>query len=238
MGRQLTTLILIATAAAVTLPAQEVLAPTPEQVGSTRGENVGDYNITDSFEFGYRFATVFGNDGLYRSDINYGNGLRLLGSTLTIDSKDGHGRLFDELLLTTMGLGRDPYESVVLRIRKNRLYRYDMNWRENQFFDPGVVISGGEHLMNTTRLLQDHDLTLLPDNRVATFDLGYSRNTLTGPALTSAQEFDTSSVAFPVFSNIRQQYNDFRAGRRSISRALPSSCAGPGSSSNRTRWIA
>jgi hypothetical protein len=212
MGRQLTTLILIATAAAVTLPAQEVLAPTPEQVGSTRGENVGDYNITDSFEFGYRFATVFGNDGLYRSDIDYGNGLRLLGSTLTIDSKDGHGRLFDELLLTTIGLGRDPYESVVLRIRKNRLYRYDMNWRENQFFDPGVVISGGEHLMNTTRLLQDHDLTLLPDNRVVTFDLGYSRNTLTGPALTSAQEFDTSSVAFPAFSNIRQQYNDFRAG--------------------------
>ena len=132
------------TAAALTLSAQDVLAPTPEQVGSTRGENVGDYNITDSFEFGYRFATVFGNDGLYRSDVNYGNGLRLLGSNLTIDSKDGHGRLFDEVLLTTMGLGRDPYESVVLRIRKNRLYRYDMTWRENQYLNPGVVISGGD----------------------------------------------------------------------------------------------
>jgi hypothetical protein len=198
--------------AAGLLPAQQVLAPTPEQVGSTRGQDVGDYNITNSFEFGYRFATVFGNDGLFRSDINFGNGLRVLGSSLTVDSKDGHGRYFDELLLTTMGLGNDPYESVMLRIRKNRLYRYDMMWRENQFYDPGVVISGGEHLMNTTRLLQDHDLTILPDNRIVQFDLGYSRNTLTGPGLTSAEEFDTSSTAFPAFTNIRQQYNDYRAG--------------------------
>ncbi len=212
MRQRTPSLILIAIAAAGLLPAQQVLAPTGEQVGSARGQDVGDYNITNSFEFGYRFSSVAGNDGLYRSDINFGNGLRLLGSTLTVDSKDGHGRFFDELLLTTQGLGNDPYESVMLRIRKNRLYRYDMTWRENQFFDPGVVISGGEHLMNTTRLLQDHDLTLLPDNKIAQFDLGYSRNTITGPALTSAQEFDTNSVAFPVFSNIRQQYNDFRAG--------------------------
>jgi hypothetical protein len=212
MRRRIPTLILLAITGAATLPAQQVMAPSAEQVGSVRGEDLGTYNITDSFELGYRFASVFGNDGLYRSDINFGNGLRLLGSTLTIDSKDGHGKYFDELLLTTTGLGNDPYESVMLRIRKNRLYRYDMTWRENQFFDPGVVISGGEHLMNTTRLLQDHDLTILPDNRRVQFDVGYSRNTITGPALSSAQEFDTNSVAFPVYSDIRQQYNDFRAG--------------------------
>jgi hypothetical protein len=176
------------------------------------GQDVGQYNITNSFEFGYRFASVFGNVGLYRSDINYGNGVRLLGSSLTIDSKDGHGHYFDELLLNTMGLGNDPYQWVSLRIRKNRLYRYDMMWREDQFYNPGVVISGGEHLMDTARLLQDHDLTFLPDNPIVQFDIGYSRNTLTGPALSSAQEFDTLSAAFPVFSNIRQQFNDFRAG--------------------------
>ena len=205
------TLILVAMAAGL-LPAQQVVAPTAEPVGPARGQDAGDYNITNSFEFGYRFATVFGNDGLFRSDVNFGNGLRLLGSTLTVDSKDGHGRYFDDLLLTTSGLGNDPYESAMLRIRKNRWYRYDLMWRENQFYDPGVVISGGEHLMNTTRLLQDHDLTLLPDNRVVQFDLGFSRNTLTGPGLTSAQEFDTSSTAFPAFTNIRQQYNDYRVG--------------------------
>src|SRR5580698_2286204 len=205
MGRRTQTLIFLAMACAASLPAQPVVAPTPDPVGPARGEDWGGYNITNSFEVGYRFATVGGNDGLFRSDVNFGNGLRLLGSSLTIDSKDGHGHLFDELLLTTMGLGNDPYQSVMLRIRKNRLYRYDMNWRENQFYDPGVVISGGEHLFNTTRNMQDHDLTILPDNRLAQFELGYSRNTQTGPGLTSAQEFDIDSTAFPVYTNIREQ---------------------------------
>jgi hypothetical protein len=205
--------LVISVAGAAMLAAQPMAAPTTgEQVGSVRGEDAGSYNITNSFEVGYRFATVGGNDSLFRSDVNFGNGLRLLGSSLTIDSKDGHGKLFDELLLNTSGLGNDPYESVMLRIRKNRLYRYDMMWRENQFYDAGVALSGGEHRFNTTRLLQDHDLTLLPDNRLVQFDLGYSRNTITGPGLTSAQEFDTSSTAFPVYTDIREQWNDFRAG--------------------------
>lgn len=212
MGRPTRTLILMAMAAAALLRAQPVLAPSGESVGSPRGEDTGEYNITNSFELGFRFAAMGGNDGLYRSDINFGNGLRLLGSTLTIDSKDGHGRYFDEILLTTSGLGNDPYESAILRVRRNRLYRYDMTWRENRYFNPGVAISDGEHLLDTTRLMQDHDLTLLPDNRLAQFDVGYSRNTLAGPGLTTAQEFDTESGAFPVFTDVREQWNDFRAG--------------------------
>ncbi|MEO8128205.1 MAG: hypothetical protein ABI822_13975, partial [Bryobacteraceae bacterium] len=70
--------------------AQPVVAPTNEPVGPPRGENTGDYNITNSFETGYRWHTVDGNIGKYRSDVNFGNGIRLLGSTLTVNSKDGH----------------------------------------------------------------------------------------------------------------------------------------------------
>ena len=57
--------------------------------------------------------TVGGNLGKYRSDVNYGNGIRLLGSSLTVNSRDGHGGLFDEIVLTTLGLGNDPYQSAV-----------------------------------------------------------------------------------------------------------------------------
>src|SRR5436189_3888086 len=81
--------------------AQQVVAPTPETVGSARGENRGDYNITNSFETGYRFAGVSGNRGKYRSDENFGNGIRLLGSSISINSREGHGGLFDEILLNT-----------------------------------------------------------------------------------------------------------------------------------------
>src|SRR5689334_20039098 len=144
------------------LRAQQVVAPTPAQVGSTRGENVGDYNVTNSFETGYRFATVGGNRGVYRSDVNYGNGLRLLGSNLTVNSRDGHGRYFDEIVLSTLGLGNDPYESARLRIQKNRFYDYNLLWRLNDYYNPSLNIALGEHFMNTRRLMQDHELTLLP----------------------------------------------------------------------------
>src|SRR3954451_22924937 len=95
--------------------AQPVVAPGSEPVGQPRGENVGDYNITNSFETGYRWHTVDSNLGKYRSDVNFGNGIRLLGSTLTVNSRDGHGHYFDELLLNTIGLGNDPYQFANLR---------------------------------------------------------------------------------------------------------------------------
>jgi hypothetical protein len=191
------------------LYAQQVVAPTPEQVGSARGVNVDDYNITDSFETGYRFAEVGGDIGQYRADVNYGNGIRLLGSSLSIDSKDGHGRWFDKILLNTMGLGNDPYQSATLRVEKNGLYRYDMLWRLDAFYNPGLTISAGEHLMDTIRRMQDHDLTLLPQSRFRVH-LGYSRNDQTGPALSSVQEFNTEGFAFPTFQNVRREWNEFR----------------------------
>ena len=136
----------------------------------------GDYNVMQSYEFGYRFNQVGGDIGEYRSVANFGNGLRLLGSSFSLESKDGHGHYFDELLLNTTGLGNDPYESVMLRIQKNRLYRYDMTWRSSDYFNPGLTVAGGTHLADTSRHLQDHDLTLLPQGHIQ-FHLGYSRNT-------------------------------------------------------------
>jgi len=193
------------------LEAQQVVAPTPDQVGSPRGENTGNYNVTNSFETGYRFSQVGGDIGMYRSDVNYGNGLRLLGSSLTVNSKDGHGKYFDEIVLNTLGLGNDPYQAVTLRVQKNNLYRYDMTWRLDDYFNPGLTISGGLHQMDTSRILQDHDLTIFPQSAVS-FDVGYSRNTQTGPALGSIQLFDDRGSAFPYFTDVRRQWNEYRVG--------------------------
>ena len=191
--------------------AQQTLAPTPEQVGSPRGQNTGDYNVTNSFETGYRWNSIRGDVGMYRADVNYGNGVRLLGSNLTVDSRDGHGHLFDRIVLNTVGLGNDPYQAVTLRVEKNGLYRYDMLWRSDEFYNPGLTISGGNHLMDTERRMQDHDLVLFPKSKVQV-DLGYSRNTQTGPELSTVQQFDTTSSAFPVFANVRRQWNEYRLG--------------------------
>ena len=198
-------------AAVGTLGAQQVAAPTPEQVGPVRGENTGNYNITQSFEIGYRWSLVGGDLGEYRSDVNYRNGLRLLGSNFTMNSKDGHGHYFDSITLNTLGLGNDPYQSASLRIEKNRLYRYDLLWRLNDYYNPGLTVAGGLHLMDTIRRTQDHDLTLLPQSHIR-FRVGYSRDTQTGPALSTAQEFDANGSGLPVFSNVRRQWNEYRLG--------------------------
>jgi hypothetical protein len=196
------------------LSAQQVAAPTPETVGAARGENHGNYNITNSFETGYRWSMVGGDLGEYRSDVNYRNGLRLLGSSFSMDSKDGHGHYFDQILLNTMGLGNDPYQSAILRIQKNKLYRYDMTWRLNDYYNPGLTVAGGLHLMDTVRRTQDHDLLLFPQSAFRV-RAGYSRNTQDGPALATSLEPDNNSAnsaGLPVFADVRRQWNEYRLG--------------------------
>jgi len=193
------------------LHAQQPVAPTTEQSGPVRGEDRGGYNVTNSVEFGYRWSLVGGDLGEYRSDVNYRNGLRLLGGSFSINSKDGHGHYFDQILLNVLGLGNDPYQSATLRIQKNGLYRYDMNWRLNDYYNPGLTVAGGLHLLDTVRRLQDHELLLLPQSHYR-LRLGYSRNTQDGPALSTAQEFDANGVGLPVFENVQRRWNEYRLG--------------------------
>src|SRR5687767_730990 len=164
--------------------AQPNVAPTDAQIGPPRGYDMDGYNVVNSFETGYRFRSVDGNLGKYRSDVNYGNGVRLLGSRLSIHSKEGHGGYFDELLLNTQGLGNDPYQYSSLRIQKNRLYKYDMLWRQNEYYNPALPIAAGQHFMDTLRRLQDHSLVLLPQAPIR-LHAGYSRMGQGGPALST-----------------------------------------------------
>jgi hypothetical protein len=191
---------------------QQLAAPTEgEQVGPPAGETYAKYNVSQSWEAGYRFAAIGGDEGKYRSDVNYRNGLRLLGSSLSIHSVDGHGKWFDEIVLTTAGLGNDPYQSATFRVQKNRLYRYDLLWRSNDYVNPGLTIASGEHLENTTHRWQDHDLTLFPQSAFR-IHAGYGRATVNGPTLTTEQEFNSQDDVYPIFQNVRQQYNEYRVG--------------------------
>ncbi|MBI3207929.1 MAG: hypothetical protein HYZ37_03390 [Candidatus Solibacter usitatus] len=193
------------------LLAQRTVAPTTEDVGNPRGQNTPGYNITNSVELGYRWRAVDGNYGAYRSDINFGNGIRVLGSQLRVQSKEGHGWLFDELTLNTQGLGNDPYQSAMLRLEKNGIYRYDLSWRLNEYFNPGLTIANGLHRMDTRRRFQDHDFILFPQSKFRLF-AGYSRNSQDGPALITVQQFDSRGDEFPLFMDVKRQRNEYRLG--------------------------
>lgn len=194
--------------------AQETAAPTPERAGPVRGETWNGYNIVNSIETGYRFAAVGGgDDAMYRSSVNYGNGIRLLGSYFTMNSKDGRGRWLDSVVITTQGLGNDPYESASLRIVKNRTYHYDMTWRRNDYFNPGLVTGGasGNHLLDAEYDMQDHDLTIFPESNLKFF-LGYSGTSQTGAAISSIQPLGGGADTVPLFANVRRVRREYRLG--------------------------
>jgi hypothetical protein len=192
---------------------QQVIAPTSEPVGPSRGDNVGNYNIDNSFETGYRYVTVGGNETKYQSDENFRDGVRLFASYLNVTSKQGHGFLFDHLVLTTQGLGGDPYESAVLRMDKNRLYQYDFSWRRNDYLNPGLTTgnANGIHLLNTTYNLQDQDFELFPQSSVKFF-LGYTNSNQSGPGLSTIALFQPHGNLFPLFSPIKRSQNEYRLG--------------------------
>jgi hypothetical protein len=191
--------------------AQETVAPTNLALGTVRGTQAGGYNITDSVETGYRFAVVNGSQDQYRSIVNFGNGIRVLGSSLTVNSRAGHGKFVDEIVMTTQGLGNDPYESATLRVQKNRLYRYDMLWRSNDYFNPGFTISGGLHRLDLRHRWQDHDLLLFPNSKLRV-QAGYSRTAQNGAALATVTFLDPTASAFPVFADVKRQWNEYRLG--------------------------
>jgi hypothetical protein len=192
--------------------AQPTVAPTDAPTGARRGEDIGGYNITNSFELGYRWRDVNGNLGKYRSDVNFGNGVRLLGTNLSVYSKEGHGHYFDELVLNTQGLGNDPYQFSSFRVQKNRLYRYDLLWRENDYYNPALPIARGQHFLDTTRRMQDHQIVLLPQSSFRLF-AGYSRNSQSGPALSTVNLFDQQrGDEFPLSTNVRRLQDEYRLG--------------------------
>ena len=195
------------------LAAQTTVAPTTgEQPGPANGENAGDFNIVQSWELGYRYATIGGDVAKYNADENYHDGVRLFASSLSLNSRNGHGKWFDEIVLTTQGLGGDPYESATLRVRKNNLYQYDAQWRLSQYFDPGLATSDGLQVENFTRQWQDHNLTLFPQSKFRVI-AGYGRNTENGPALSTTNLFEGEvGNIFSLFSNVHRLFNDYRIG--------------------------
>ncbi|HWR51905.1 MAG TPA: hypothetical protein VN428_12400 [Bryobacteraceae bacterium] len=205
-GNVIRTLLMCALPVAAVL-AQQTVAPTPAPSGPVRGVNAGEYNVLGSFEAGWRFRTLNGDEGKYRSDVNYGNGLRLLSSSLRVNSRNGQGSYFDELSLQTQGLGNDPYQFSSLRIEKNNLYRYDLTWRLQDYYNPALPLARGLHFMNTERRFQDHDLTVTLHPAVRLFG-GYSRNAQDGPALSTLVLADV----VPLFTDVRRLNNEYRLG--------------------------
>ena len=203
-------------------------APSAEPEGMTRG----GYQIHSSIEAGYRTNDVTGSEDMYDTLVNLQTGPRLLDQTLTMQSVDHQGLLFDNLYLNSAGWGGDPNNYLRLRADKGKLYNLRGSFRRDQsFFDydllanplnpasstPSIPILNSPHSFDTTRRMSDVDLTLLPQSAVS-FRLGYSHNNMTGPSYSSIHEGTDASLlqGWNTTMNSYRLGADFRVAPRTV----------------------
>jgi hypothetical protein len=170
--------------------------------GEPDGITSGGYMIHSSVDLGVRVNNRTGSEDMYDTLVNLQTGPRFLDQTLSMQSLDHTGVLFDNLYISSFGWGGDPNNAFRLRADKHKLYNFQASFRRDQNFSdfdllanplnpststPTIQVQNSPHLFDTTRRMSDVDLTLLPQSRVS-FRFGFSRNNMTGPSYSSIHE--------------------------------------------------
>ena len=176
-------------------------APTQGSSQPEGWEHAG-YTVHQSIEIGYRVSDVTGSELMYDTLVNLHTGPRLLSQTLSMQSENHDGVLFDNLFLDSFGWGGDVNNALRARLDKNKWYDFRAAFRRDQNVfnydllanplnpassSPSLPINYSPHNFTTTRRMSDFDLTLLPQS-IISFKLGYSHNNMTGPSYSSVHE--------------------------------------------------
>lgn len=181
-------------------------------------ENSG-YVIHQSIEIGYRASDTTGSEQMYNTLVDLRTGPRFLDQSLSMQSQNHDGVLFDNLFINSFGWGGDPNNGLRARVDKNRWYDFQADFRrDQQDFDynllanplnpstssPNIPVTFSPHNFGTRRRMSDFDLTLLPQS-VLSFRIGYSRNNMTGPSYSSVHE-GTDALLFQDWNTTLNSY--------------------------------
>jgi hypothetical protein len=173
--------------------------------------------ITGSVDFGYRFTSIGGDNDVYRSVVNLGQGPRLLGLDFTI--VDPQKRLFDHLDVRANNWGGDPYNTVHLNASKRGIYDFNFDYRDIAYFnllpsfaDPlfgsGLVLAEDSYFAR--RRMSDFQLDLFPGHRIVPY-LAYGRDSGQGTGITT---FVSDVNQYPVADRMFDKTDNYRGGVR------------------------
>jgi len=179
----------------------------------------GGYVIHQSIEIGYRASDITGSQQMYNTLVDLRSGPRFLDQSLSMQSQNHDGLLFDNLFVSSYGWGGDPNNGLRMRMDKNKWYDFRANFRRDQTdFDynllanplnpstssPNIPVTFSPHNFGTRRRMSDFDLTLLPQSAIS-FRIGYSRNNMTGPSYSSVHE-GTDALLFQDWNTTVNSY--------------------------------
>ena len=179
----------------------------------------GGYIIHQSMEFGYRVSDLTGSEQMYNTLVDLRTGPRFLEQSLSMQSQNHDGVLFDNLFVNSYGWGGDPNNGLRMRMEKNKWYDFRANFRRDQedfnydllanplnpsTSSPNLPVTFSPHNFGTRRRMSDYDLTLLPQSWIS-FRLGYSHNNMTGPSYSSVHE-GTDALLFQDWNTTLNSY--------------------------------
>src|SRR5690242_18474913 len=161
--------------------AQTTGSAASQSATAPEGWEGGGYVVHQSLEIGYRASDVVGSQDMYDTLVNLQSGPRFFDQSLSMQSQNHEGALFDNLFMNSFGWGGDPNNSLRVQVDKNRWYDFRAAFRRDQTnFDynllanplnpstssPSIPVTSSPHLFATRRRMSDFDLTLLPQAKV------------------------------------------------------------------------
>lgn len=174
--------------------------------------------VSGSLDLGYRWhSTIGGNFQSYRTLVNLGEGPKLFGLDLTLQS--GTQRWFDRIDVRANDWGGEPDNTAHVDASRHDWYDFRLDYRNIAYFnflpsfaDPtiGRGIFLDQRSFDTHRRMIDTELDLRPGKWIVPY-LGYSHDSGFGGGIT---DFVSDSNEYPVANHLRDKTDNYRGGVR------------------------
>ncbi len=184
-------------------------------VGTAFGK---DENYRFTLDFGYRWKAGFrGSQDLYRSQLNYGAGVKLFAGDFFISAPQGGSRYFDRFELKMNSWGGEPYNTAQFRAVKTGLYELRFDYQNADYFNAIPAFANPafgqgnlqtQHKYDIAQRFARIQLTLRPGKHLSPF-LAYERAGRRGPVRTTLA---ADGDEFQLRSNVDTHSDDFRFG--------------------------
>jgi hypothetical protein len=200
-----------------TFPAAADAPQTPKE--KAEGFKLGAYEGHAGFEIGARVASdVRGNNNVYRSMVNLGEGFRLFNADFSLR---GSGKMFDHLDLNLNGWGGEPYNTARFSMGKTDKYELSLDYRRHEYFfyipvyaNP-LLQSGspyGQHSTDMGLQTTDVQLKFLPNSKIRPF-FAYAHNSgINSDVTPSFTTYSVTGKEFMLFKKWNFSSDEYRGG--------------------------
>lgn len=201
----------------VTLLAQDAVKKEDKKQAESPAP-AAEQEWTGSIDLGARWRYHVGGDfNTYRSLVNLGSGLRLVGADIKYEP--AASKLFDSMLLNAGNWGGDPYNTARFDLLKRGIYRFAGRYSNIAYYNylpsfanPGLgtSLTLNQRAYDTTIRNLDTTLEFLPGKRIIPY-VGYERNTDYGNGITTLVE---NANEYPLRNLIRWSQDRYLGGVR------------------------